>query len=130
MPDKSNNSPNDTEAEERLWEALFETDEMMEYVEATEKINSAIERGDAAVSLPTAFLARAISNRVNLDDPHIVAAWNRCCELAGLPEKKIEVPGPTADEMRTAHAVKPMRIGPLKRPKEDGKDDGGSGGPF
>src|SRR5579871_1484938 len=130
MPDKSNKSPNYPATEDGLWEALFNTDEMMDYVQATDKINEALERGDAEVALPTAFLARAISNRVNFDDPHIVAAWNRCCELVGLPEKRIEVRGPTADEMRTAHEVKPMRIGPFKRPKEDEKDDSGSGGPF
>lgn len=130
MPDKSNKSPDYPSTEDGLWEALFETDEMMEYVQATDKIHSAIERGDAEVALPAEFLARAISNKVNFDDPYIVAAWNRCCELVGLPEKRIEVPGPSADEMRTGRDVKTMRIGPLKRSKKDDEGDGGSGGAF
>jgi hypothetical protein len=130
MPDKSNKSPDYPATEDGLWEALFDTDEMMEYVHASDKIHAAAKRGDAEVALPTAFLAHVICNRVNFDDPHIVAAWNRCCDLVGLPEKRIDVPGPTADEMRTAHEVKPMRIGPLKRSKEEDKDDGDGGGPF
>lgn|SRR5579885_3376469 len=130
MPDKSNKSPEYPATEEGLWQAFFDTDEMMEYVHATDKIRAAQERGEAEVALPTAFLARVIANNINFDDPQIVAAWNRCCDLVGLPEKSIEVPGPTADEMRTAHEVKAMRIGPFKRPKADDQDDSGGGGPF
>lgn len=103
MSDKSKNYP---ATEDGLWEAFFETDEMLEYVEASDKINAALERGDAEVALPTAFLAKTISGKVNFQDPEIVAAWNRCCDLVGLPDKKVaEPPGPSGDDMRARHEV-------------------------
>src|SRR5579872_3460240 len=63
--------------ESGLWSAFFDTDEMSEYVTATNKILAAIKRGDKEVALPTEFLRHAISNIINFRDPLIVAAWNR-----------------------------------------------------
>src|SRR5229473_1595364 len=72
--------------EQGLTEAFFDTDEVNAYIDATDKIRVALNRGDPEVSLPTEFLYNAISNTLSFTDPKIVAAWNRACDLVGLPE--------------------------------------------
>src|SRR5258708_5422840 len=74
--------------EQGLTEAFFDTDEVNAYIAATDKIREALERGDKEVSLPTEFLYNSISNLLPFSDPTIVNAWNRCCDLVELPEKK------------------------------------------
>jgi hypothetical protein len=94
------------QTEDGLWQAFFDTDEMADYLDATNKINAARERGDAEVSLPVAFLSRAIANNINFDDRRIVDAWNRCCDIVNLPgQKKTFGAGPGVDEMRIRNEV-------------------------
>ena len=131
MPDKSDEAPHYAPTEDGLWEAFFDTDEMLEYVHATDKIHAAQERGEKEVSLPTEFLARVIANKINFDDPEIVAAWNRCCDLVGLPEqKKGEPGGPAPAEMRAHRDVAKMKPITYEPPAKDDEGDTGAGGSF
>jgi len=126
---KSPPDPEYPQTESGLWEAFFDTDEMSAYVQATEKIREAEERGDEEVSLPTEFLSDAIANTVNFTDAKIIAAWNRCCDLAGLPEKKRDVEGVSASHM---HLRRNLKVGHALKLKKRGQEEqeGGEGGPF
>jgi hypothetical protein len=124
----SDKTPQYPATEDGLWQAFFDTDEMYEYIAATDKIHAAQKRGDTEVALPTAFLARVIANRINFDDPEIVAAWNRCCDLVGLPDKKEAQPGPSPGETRTLHDVTATPIRFKERPKNETGDE--EDGPF
>lgn len=115
--------------EQGLTEAFFDTDEVNAYIAATDKIRKAMDRGDPEVSLPTEFLYNAISNTLSFTDPKIVAAWNRACDLVGLPEKKQGVEGFTGADM---FAHRNITVGHALRFKTSRKEEGegGEGGPF
>jgi hypothetical protein len=117
-------TPDYPPTENGLWEAFFDTDEMAAYLSATKKIDAALKRGDAEVALPTEFLSQAISNRINFDDRRIVDAWNRCCDLVGLPDqKKTFGAGPGVDDMRLREDAKIGHALTLKTGSDDTEED-------
>lgn len=110
-----------------LTEAFFDTDEVNAYIHATDKIREALKRGDKEVSLPTEFLDNSISNIIPFSDPTIVGAWNRCCDLVELPEKKRGVEGPTGDDMFLRHHI---LVGHALKFKRGANKPPEGGGPF
>ncbi|MCU1336672.1 MAG: hypothetical protein JWO19_2253 [Bryobacterales bacterium] len=113
--------------EQGLTEAFFDTDEVNAYIDATDKIREAQKRGDKEVSLPTEFLYNSISNIIPFSDGTIVDAWNRCCDLVGLPEKKRGVEGPTGDDMFLRHHI---QVGHALRYKNRDNKPRGEEDPF
>jgi hypothetical protein len=73
---------------EALQAEFIETDEMADYLDFTEKVRDAVERGDSEVTVPTAFLARVIPSFQPLDFPHLREAYNALCDRHGLPEAR------------------------------------------
>lgn len=120
--------------EEELWQELFMTHEMEEYLDASDKIDAARERGDKEVSVPTDLAVRAIAGSINFRDPKMVEAWNRCCDLVGLPGKKrsVEFPkeGPTGKDMVTLRDITVYKAIRFKKRTKDDKGGSGAGGPF
>ena len=82
-----------------LWTAFFDTDEMAEYVAATNKISAAIKRGDKEVSLPTEFLAKRLPQAIPFHEKEYVDAWNRVCDEVGMPDQKMPLPEEKTDPM-------------------------------
>ena len=123
-----------TSKEEGLWQELFMTPEMEEYLDTSDKITAAQERGDKEVSVPTDLAVRAIAGSINFRDPKMVEAWNRCCDLMGLPEKKrsLEGPkeGPTGKDMVTLRDITVYKAIRFKKRTKDDKGGSGAGGPF
>jgi hypothetical protein len=120
--------------EEEIWQELFMTREMEEYLDTSDKITAAQERGDKEVSVPTDLAVSAIANSINFRDPKLMEAWNRCCDLVGLPEKKrsVEFPkeGPTGKDMVTLRDITVYKAIRFKKRTKDDKGGSGAGGPF
>ena len=102
--------------EDALWAAFLETDEVAEYIAATDKISEAIERGEEEVSLPTAFLAKRLPQTIPFHDEAYVVAWNRVCDEAGKPGRKKPLPEAAPDPMVLQKDIKVRSLRLKKSP--------------
>lgn len=107
-----------------LWAAFFDTDEMAEYLAATNKIRAAVNRGDKEVSLPTEFLAKRLPDVIPFHDRDFVDAWNRVCDEVGLPEQKMPFPEEKADPMVLQNDLHVGRKINLKKSPAGDEEDG------
>lgn len=114
-------------AEERLYEAFIDTEEMREFLDAQNKARASAERGDKDVLMPAAVIFRIFAAIQPLDVMYLRAAWNRVCDETGMPEQKQPMPDFTAADMTAGKRIS-VRKKPLHYNTD--KEKGGEEGPF
>jgi hypothetical protein len=73
---------------------FIETDEMADYYAFIGTVRNAVEEKAETVTVPLAFLSKAIDDFQPLNFPHLREVYNALCDKHGLPDQKRPVAQP------------------------------------